>query len=250
MSSAIKVHNITVSYQSRTVLRGISTEIKPGTINAIIGPNGAGKSTLFKAILGLIPRDTGTVEIFGQTSQSLWHRKVAYIPQRENIDWDFPIVVQDLVMMGQYKKLGWFRFIKKANHEVVKKSLKEVGMEHFADRHIRMLSGGQQQRVFIARALAQESDILFMDEPFVGVDAKTQKAILNIIEKLKGEGKTIIMINHDLSILDRFDNILMLNKRLVAAGSPQEVYNDKNRHLTYGGQIAVWDEAETALRGV
>ncbi|RME04194.1 MAG: ABC transporter ATP-binding protein [Planctomycetota bacterium] len=244
--NALSITNLTVSYGKVPVLRGVSLEIPSCQNVCIVGPNGAGKSTLLKAVLGLVPRDTGEVEIFGDSSP-LAYRQIAYLPQRSQIDWDFPVTVRDVVRMGRYSRLGAFRWFGREDRRVVEEALEQMGIGDLADRHIRLLSGGQQQRVFIARALVQEARILFMDEPFVGVDATTQESILALIQKLKAEGKTILMVNHDLEILDHFDLLVMLNKQLIAFGPPEEVYNERNHRLTYGGLLSRVDRAEMEL---
>ncbi len=243
---AISINNLTVSYNQRPVLRGVTAKLEKAQIVAILGPNGAGKSTLLKAILGLIPCDSGEISIFGQKIAA-YRRQIAYIPQKEQIDWDFPVVVQDVVMMGRYPALGWLRRPSQNDYKLIEGALREVGMEELAMRHIRLLSGGQQQRVFLARALVQQASILLMDEPFVGVDATTQTAILALVDKLKQAGKTIVIINHDLSLCKRFDTIMLLNKQLIAMGSPQEVYTEENLRRTYGGQMTMVDQAEFSL---
>lgn len=244
---AISLHNVTVSYHDRPVLRGITAQIPTHKITGITGPNGAGKSTLLKAILGLTPRDNGEILILGKPIAQC-RQRIAYIPQKEQIDWDFPVVVQDIVIMGRYPALGWFRRTSSADYELVKNALADVGMQEYTKRHIRLLSGGQQQRVFIARALVQKADILLMDEPFVGVDATTQNTILNLLEKLRSDGKTIVIINHDLTLCKRFDLLMLINKQLIALGPPQEVYTEENMRRTYGGQMAMVDQAEILLR--
>jgi manganese/zinc/iron transport system ATP- binding protein len=245
--TAISIHNLTVSYHQRLVLRGITTEIPKGKLVTVIGPNGAGKSTLFKAILGLIPRDTGYVSVLGDREIRQIRRHIAYIPQKELVDWDFPVVVQDVVAMGRYQSMGWFRGMSDKDRAIIAQAMQEVGISDLARRHIRLLSGGQQQRVFIARALVQEAEILFMDEPFVGVDATTQTAIFTLMDKLKGSGKTMVIINHDLGILNRFDSILMLNKNVIAIGPPDKVYTETNIQRTYGVQTSMVEQAENSL---
>jgi manganese/zinc/iron transport system ATP- binding protein len=244
---AIAINNLTVSYRQRPVLRSITAKIPAGKLLAILGPNGAGKSTLVKAILGLIPKDSGEILVLGESDVKKFRTRIAYIPQKEQIDWDFPVIVRDVVAMGRYHARGWFAWLSADDRRLIEQAMQEVGISDFADKHIRLLSGGQQQRVFIARALVQQSDILFMDEPFVGVDATTQNAIFVLIEKLKAAGKTIIMINHDLSILKKFDRLMLINKGLIAMGAPEEVYTEANLQKTYGGQMTIVDQAETTL---
>ena len=246
---AIAINNLTVSYHQRPVLRSITTNIYQGTLTAVIGPNGAGKSTLFKAVLGLIPRDAGEITAHGEQGIQNLRRRIAYIPQKEQIDWDFPVVVRDVVTMGRYPSLGWFGRITGKDRQMVTDAMNEIGISELADRHIRLLSGGQQQRIFIARALVQQADILFMDEPFVGVDSTTQTAIFALIEKLKQQGKTVVMINHDLGILQKFDYVMMINRQLIAMGPPSEICTPENQQRTYGGQSAMVDQAEYSLWG-
>jgi manganese/zinc/iron transport system ATP- binding protein len=244
--SALELRNLTVSYGSKIVLRNVTLNIPEGASVSIVGPNGAGKSTLLKAALGLIGRNSGEVYVLGapfNPSQGL----LAYIPQKEIIDWDFPVTVRDVVTMGRGAGHGWFGRPGREDRNAVELALEKTGMSEFADRHIRQLSGGQQQRVFIARALAQGARILFMDEPFAGVDAATENAILDLMDDLKAEGRTLIMVNHDLDILDRFDWIVMLNGTLIAAGPTGETYNEKNRRLTFGPTLSEIVSAEQII---
>jgi manganese/zinc/iron transport system ATP- binding protein len=245
--SALEVKNLTVSYRSKTVLRNVTFALPAGTSTSIIGPNGAGKSTLLQACLDMIKRDSGEIFLFGRPFDSK-EGLLAYIPQKENIDWDFPVTVQDVVSMGRNAGLGWFGRPRKKDRELVRYSLEQVGMADFAERHIRQLSGGQQQRVFIARALAQQALVLVMDEPFSGVDASTESTILNLMDRLCNEGKTVIMVNHDLGILDRFDWVIMLNGTLIAAGPTRETFNEQNRQLTYGPTLNEIVKAEQIIQ--
>ncbi|MBX2851076.1 MAG: metal ABC transporter ATP-binding protein [Phycisphaeraceae bacterium] len=212
----------------------------------VIGPNGAGKSTLLKCMLGLIKPDYGHVEILGQPAKES-RREVAYVPQTEAVDWDFPVTVQDVVLMGRALAglLGWPG---KHDRERAQHALEQVGMTRYAKRHIRQLSGGQQRRVFLARALCQDAELLLLDEPFAGVDAASEHAIFTLIDDIRDLGKTVIVVNHDLSILDRFDQVLMLNQRVIVHGPPSEVVNDTNLSATYGGRLALLDEADETLR--
>ncbi|RME80988.1 MAG: metal ABC transporter ATP-binding protein [Planctomycetota bacterium] len=246
MEAAIELLNLTVSYHHKPALRGVSLKIPKGKITTIMGPNGAGKSTLLKAIIGLESLDTGEVRILGE-SQQKGKKWIAYLPQKEMIDWDFPMVVEDVVMMGRYPFLGPFRRIRHEDRIKVREALEKVNMWDFHNRHIRFLSGGQQQKVFIARALVQEAEILFMDEPFVGVDAKTQNVLLELIKGLKDEGKTVVVINHDFQILDHFDYLVFLNKQVIAAGPVEEVHNERNYSLAYGGRMPLVEKAEQRI---
>ncbi len=231
---AVKVKNLTVAYDSKPVLWNIDLEIPKGKLVAVIGPNGAGKTTLLKTILGLIKPVTGTIDIYNSTSKKS-RNNIAYVPQCGSVDWDFPTTVLDVVMMGRYGHLGWFKRVKNKEKEMAYDTLKKVGMEKYADRQISKLSGGQQQRVFLARALIQEAEIYFMDEPFKGVDAQTEKSIIKILKKLKEEGKTVIVVHHDLqTVKNYFDWVTLINLRLVANGGVEETFTKENIQLTYG----------------
>lgn len=241
---AIEVNNLTVSYSKKPALKGIDLKIPHGKIVGIIGPNGAGKSTLIKGMLGLIPLDSGEIKVFGKSLKENFPR-ISYIPQRESFDWDFPVVVQDVVMMGRYPHLKLFQKISDEDKAKVKAALQKVEMLEYAERQIRLLSGGQQQRIFIARALAQESDILFLDEPFVGIDAATETTIFAIMRKLKSEGKTILVVHHDLGrVTDYFDLVILINQRLIAYGKTSEKFNRDNLIKTYGGRLTILDKTE------
>lgn len=243
----INVKNLTVTYNKKPAIKGINLEIENGNIIGIVGPNGAGKSTLLKGILGLLPADTGEIKIFGKSiKESL--KRVAYIPQKEQFDWDFPINVSEVVMMGRYPYLSLFGNPKEADREIVNKVLEKVEMKKYADTQIRNLSGGQQQRIFLARALAQESDIYFLDEPFVGVDTKTEAAIFNLIKELKAEDKTIMIVHHDLNkVKDYFDKVILINQILVAYGNTNKVFTPDLLQKTYGGQLTILQKAEQLL---
>ena len=243
MTAALEVDNLSVAYQHRLVLRGVSFACPPGVIMGVVGPNGAGKSTLFKAILGLVPFAAGSVRVFGE-DVSRKRRRVAYVPQRELVDWDFPATVRDVVMMGRVPHIGWLRRPSRADQERVEAALAEVGMADLADRPIGQLSGGQQQRTFLARALAQGADLLLLDEPFVGIDAATEAVIYQIMERLRGGGKTILVVNHDLSAVHRYDLMALINGRLVAWGPPSEVFTPENLRATYGGRLAFLDRVD------
>ena len=246
-SPPIRVDNVTVAYDARPVLRSVSFVVEPGSTVGVIGPNGAGKSTLLKCVLGLINPDLGRVEIFGQPVDRVRDR-VAYVPQIEAVDWDFPVTVLDVALMGRYGRLGLFRWPGRRDRELAMDALSRVGMQDFAGRHIRQLSGGQQRRVFLARALCQGADLLLLDEPFAGVDASTEHAIFDLIDRMAEEGKTLVVVNHDLSVLDRFDALLMLNQRVVAFGPTEAVNTADNLRATYGGRLALLDQADEALR--
>ena len=243
----ISVRNVTVAYGQKPVLRSVSFDVPHGQLVGVVGPNGAGKSTLLRAILGLIPLDSGCVEIAGQPIGRCRNR-IAYVPQTEAVDWDFPVTVLDVVLMGRYGRLGWFGRPGRADRKAAHEALAQVAMSDFEDRHIRQLSGGQQQRVFLARALCQHADVLLLDEPFSGVDAATELAIFDLIDRLTADGKTLLVVNHDLSVLDRFDSVLLLNQQVVALGPTAEVVTDENLRRTYGGRLTLLDRADTALR--
>ena len=239
---ALEVHDLTVSYEKRPVLWGIDFTIPQGALCGIIGPNGAGKSTLIKAVMNLIEINSGYVKIFDKELDDV-RSQVSYVPQRESVDWDFPASVLDIVLMGRYSRLGLFKNPRKADKEAAMKALEMVGMDAYAKRQISQLSGGQQQRVFLARALTQEADIYLMDEPFAGVDAATEKAIVDILKKLTNEGKTIIVVHHDLqSVETYFDWVLLLNLRLVASGPMKQVFTPTLLEETYGGKLTLLTE--------
>lgn len=240
---ALQAHQLSVNYDKTPVLWDISLKIPSGEIVGIIGPNGAGKSTFIKTALGLLQPISGKIEFFGQPL-SACRRRIAYVPQRESVDWDFPILVRDLVLMGRYGSLGLFRWPRQADQAAVDHCLELVGMSAYANRQISQLSGGQQQRAFIARALVQEADVYFMDEPFAGVDMATETAIMNILRQLKAKGKTVFVVHHDLNTVESyFDWLIMLNMRLIACGNVLEVYNADTLNMTYGKSYALLDEA-------
>lgn len=235
---AVSVKDLTMAYREKPVLWDIDMEVPRGVLMAIVGPNGAGKTTLIKAILGLLKPAAGKVEIFGKpfASQRFY---VGYVPQRGSVDWDFPTNALDVVTMGRYAHLGWFKRPGKMDKELALDALDRVGMADFADRQISQLSGGQQQRVFLARALVQDAMIYFMDEPFVGVDAVTEKAIVSILKTLRDQGKTVIVVHHDLQTLSEyFDWAFLMNVRQIALGPVPEVITQENLKAAYGGRSA------------
>lgn len=237
MSTAISVRNLTVSYYDNTVLRNVSLDIDEGGLVGIIGPNGAGKTTLIKALLGLLPIDSGEISFFGHKlkQQRKWS---AYVPQRSLIDWDFPINVLETVLLGTYPQLGLLRRPGRAEREWARACLEEVGMEQYANRQIGELSGGQQQRVFIARALAQRANLLLLDEPFVGIDANSEETIINILRRLRAEGKTVLIVHHDLSkVHDYFDDVVLLNKELIGYGPVEQVFNKDLLTAAFAAQL-------------
>lgn len=246
MVQAVHADALTVAYDERPVLRSVSFTVSPGELVGVIGPNGAGKSTLLKCLLGLIRPDYGSVSVFGDPATE-GRRHVAYVPQTEAVDWDFPVTVRDVVLMGRARR-GWLGWPNAADRELAHEALEQVEMTRFEGRHIRQLSGGQQRRVFLARALCQEAELLLLDEPFAGVDAASEQAIFSLIDQIRHMGKTVIVVNHDLSILDRFDHVLMLNQRVIAYGPPAEAVNEQTLASTYGGRLSLLDQADETLR--
>ncbi len=243
----LSVHALTVAYQRKPVLWDIDFDCSPATLVAIVGPNGAGKSTLIKACLGLLPIAAGAIEFWGKPYRQM-RRRVGYVPQRESVDWDFPVSALDVVAMGRYGMIGWCRPVTRSHKRAALDALDRLGMADLAHRQISQLSGGQQQRVFLARALAQEADLYFMDEPFAGVDAATERAIVELLRTLKAEGKSVICVHHDLqTVPEYFDQALLLNMRVVAAGAVGEVFTNENLHKTYGGRLTILAEASEAL---
>ena len=245
--SPLSIHAMTVAYQRKPVIWDIDFDAGPNRLIAIVGPNGAGKSTLIKACLGLVPRASGQVEFWGEPYPRARSR-VGYIPQRESVDWDFPVSVLDVVCMGRYRRIGWFRPVTRKHKDAARACLERVGMRDYADRQISQLSGGQQQRVFLARALAQEADLYFMDEPFAGVDASTERAIVDVLRELRSGGKTVIAVHHDLqTVPEYFDDVVLLNMRVVSSGPVGEVFTEENLHKTYGGRLTLLSEAAEAV---
>jgi len=243
----LEIHDLTAGYYKKPVLWGIDLKVPKGKLVGVVGPNGAGKSTLIKAIMGLVPPSSGWVKIFGKTYNEN-RRRVGYVPQRESVDWDFPVTVMDVVMMGRYGHVGWFKRPKKADREIARDCLDKVKMLPFAKRQISNLSGGQQQRVFLARALAQESDIYFMDEPFAGVDAATETAIIALLHELREKGKTLLVVHHDLpTARNYFDQLLLLNMRVVAYGETEKVFTYELLQKTYGGRLTILSEVAEAV---
>jgi manganese/zinc/iron transport system ATP- binding protein len=231
------VNDLTVSYRDKPVLQDIDLVIPKGQLCAIIGPNGAGKTTLIKAALGLIPTASGSVRFFG-ASYADQRRRVGYVPQRASVDWDFPTTAIDVVMMGTYGKLGWLKRPGKAERQRALDALEQVRMAEFAERQISQLSGGQQQRVFLARALAQDAELYFMDEPFVGVDAVTEEAIIGLLKSLRAKGRTVVAVHHDLdSAPEYFDWLVLLNVRLIASGPFSTTFTSDNLRSAYGGAM-------------
>lgn len=238
----LEIHDLTVAYHKRPVLYGIDLQVPAGKLVGIVGPNGAGKSTLIKATMGVVPTASGWIKIFGQPFKRALTR-VGYVPQRESVDWDFPVNVMDVVLMGRYGHLRLMQRPTRRDREIARECLEKVHMLPYADRQIANLSGGQQQRVFLARALAQESDIYLMDEPFAGVDAATEASIVSLLQELKSRGKTIMVVHHDLpTARTYFDHLLLINMRVVAFGPTEEVFTHDLLQKTYGGRLTILSE--------
>lgn len=248
-ANPLSVHALTVAYHRNPVLWSIDFDAPPGSLTAIIGPNGAGKSTLIKACLGLIPKATGVVEFWGRPLRRV-RQRIAYVPQRESVDWDFPVSALDVVAMGRYRRIGWCLPVSKAHKRAARHALSQVGIAELADRQIAQLSGGQQQRVFLARALTQEADLYFMDEPFAGVDAATERTIVDLLRALRKDGKTVVCVHHDLTTVPAyFDHALLINTRVIAAGPTAEAFTDDNLRRTYAGKLTLLSEAATLMTG-
>jgi ABC-type Mn2+/Zn2+ transport system ATPase subunit len=239
----LELNRVSISYNSHPALEDVSFEIPHGARVAVVGPNGAGKSTLFKALVGLLPLNQGQILIHGR-SLGTHQDCVAYIPQREDVDWRFPVTVEDVVMMGRFGKFGWFRRASAQDKKIVRSVMDQMGILPLAQRSIGELSGGQQQRAFLARALAQEPHILLMDEPFTGVDITTQEMTLNLLDKLHAQNVTVLVSTHDLNMAaQRFDAVILLNHRLIAYGTPQQVFTQQNVSLAFKSQVMFMDSA-------
>lgn len=231
--AVLKVQNIAVAYQEKTVLQHITLNVKAGTMTAIVGPNGAGKSSFIKAILGLIPNVTGDILFFGRHYKEVFKR-IGYVPQRANIDWDFPISAIEVVLMGFQKHMKWYERYSKLHRKLALEALAKVGMESYAQRHIKQLSGGQQQKIFLARALVEQADLYILDEPLVGIDKMTEATIIETLHQLVKEGKTVIVVHHDLNtITNYFDHIIMLNQTLIAAGEVKAIFTEQHIKQTF-----------------
>lgn len=242
-TAAINISHLGVHYRTQEALRDVNCIIKPGKLTGIFGPNGAGKSTLMKAILGLVHTSSGQV-LYKNKPLMQQLDQVAYVPQRSQIDWNYPATVWDVVMMGRVKKTGWLRSFSTVSRQVAKEALERVGMKEFQNRPIGELSGGQQQRVFLARALTQQAEIFCFDEPFVGIDQKTQAIIFEIFHELAAENKTVLVVNHDLGqSIAHFDDLILLNCDLIATGSRQQVLTEQNLHQAYGGKVMYFSDA-------
>ena len=244
----LSVYDLTVAYHRKPVIWDVSFDIPLGSLVGVVGPNGAGKSTLLKAVMDLVPRASGRVAIFGQPYRQARHR-VGYVPQRESVDWDFPVDALDVVTMGLYSKIGWCMPVRKKHRQAALEALQRVGIAELAHRQISQLSGGQQQRTFLARALVQEVDLYLMDEPFAAVDAATERAIVDILREMKQRGKTAIVIHHDLqTVREYFDYVILLNMRIVAHGPVDDVFTSENLQKTYGGRLTLLEEVTEAMR--
>jgi manganese/zinc/iron transport system ATP- binding protein len=246
--SPLDVHNVTVAYRNKPVLWNVDFTLEPGKLTAVVGPNGAGKSTLLKAVLGLVPTGGGEVRVFGKPVESV-RKQVAYVPQRESVDWDFPVQVADVVLMGRYPNLSFFSRPSKEDRDRAAQAIRDVGLQGLEKRQISQLSGGQQQRVFLARALAQDANLFIMDEPFAGVDAATEASILAILQRLRSNGKTVLVVHHDLqTVASYFDDVLLLNLTRMAFGPVETAFTSENLQKTYGGRLTLLTEALEAAR--
>ncbi|HEY3429960.1 MAG TPA: metal ABC transporter ATP-binding protein [Cyclobacteriaceae bacterium] len=248
IQSALEVHDLTVAFDRKPVLWNIDLMLPQGKLIGIIGPNGAGKSTLIKSVMGLLPLSSGFVKVFDKPLNEV-RDQISYVPQRESVDWDFPASVMDVVLMGRYSKIGLFKRPRKADRDVALDCLRKVGMEAYANRQISQLSGGQQQRTFLARALAQQANLYFMDEPFAGVDAATEKAIIDLLQEMTSANKTVIVVHHDLqSVTQYFDWVILLNTRLVASGPTSSTFTQANLQETYGGKLTLLTDVADLIR--
>jgi len=245
--TALSIKNLTVSYHNQPALWDIDLDIPAGVMAGIVGPNGAGKSTLIKSLLGLVPSLSGEVMVHGRP-YATQRKRVGYVPQRSSVDWDFPTTALDVVTMGLYGRLGWLKRPGRKERHEAQEALEMVGMSALAERQISQLSGGQQQRVFLARALVQQADVYFLDEPMAGVDATTERAIIDILRRLRDAGKTLIVVHHDLqTVRTYFDWLLLLNVRVIASGKAEEVFKIDHLRQAYGGQIALLNDNESLM---
>jgi manganese/zinc/iron transport system ATP- binding protein len=236
--NAVEVTDLTVAYGDKPVLWDVDVDVPAGVLMAVVGPNGAGKTTLIRAILGMVEPAAGRALVYGRPYAEQ-RRLVGYVPQRGSVDWDFPTSVLDVVLMGRYGRLGWVRRPAAEDRAAARQALEHVGMSEFEGRQISQLSGGQQQRVFLARALVQEAEVYFMDEPFQGVDATTEKAIVQLLRELRTRGKTVVAVHHDLqTVPEYFDQVTLLNVPRIASGPVEEVFTEENLRGTYGGRAA------------
>ena len=247
-SPVIELHNLTVTYESKPALWNVDYELPGQEIVGVIGPNGSGKSTMIKAIMGLVDTASGHVEVFDQHIDQV-RQRVAYVPQRSSVDWDFPVNVFDAVLMGRIRPGNVFRRYSARDRQIALACIDKVNLRPYVNRQIAQLSGGQQQRVFIARALAQEADLYLLDEPFAGVDIATETAIVALLKEMKQEGKTILVVHHDLqTVTQYFDWLIMLNTRLVAIGPTAKVFNTQNLNDTYGGKLDILSQVAELMK--
>lgn len=247
--SPLAIRGLTVSYGQKPAVFSVDATFAQGEMTAIIGPNGAGKSTMLKAALGIVPAVSGKVTIYGRDLESARHR-IAYVPQRASVDWDFPTRVLDVVLMGLYRELGLLGRVKARHRDAAMECLSRVGMTDFANRQIGQLSGGQQQRVFLARALAQQADLYLLDEPFAGVDAATEKAIISVLQDLRAQGRSVVAVHHDLAtVRDYFDRAFLINVRKIAEGPLDQAFTPENLQTTYGGRLASGQLDQLTLAG-
>lgn len=244
----LSIYDLTVAYHRKPVLWDISIDFPAGQLIGVVGPNGAGKSTLIKAVMDLLPKASGDIRVFGQPYRAQRGR-VGYVPQRESVDWDFPVNALDVVAMGLYGQIGWCLPVRRKHRQLAAEALDRVGLADFGKRQISQLSGGQQQRTFLARALVQDADLYLMDEPFAAVDAATERAIIEILKEMKQRGKTVLVIHHDLqTVADYFDYVVLLNMRVVAHGPVETTFHQDNLQKTYGGRLTLLEEATEAMR--
>lgn len=247
-AATLDIHDVTVAYDRRPVLWNIDLTLNDPGLVAIVGPNGAGKSTLIQAVMGLIPVTSGRVTAWGRTIDEQ-RRRIGYVPQRETVDWDFPVNVLETVLMGTYGELGWFRRPKASHRQRALECLERVGISNLATRQIGQLSGGQQQRVFLARALVQNADLYFMDEPMAGVDAATERIMFDLLKTLRDSGRSIVVVHHDLrTVTEHFDEVILLNVRVVASGPVATTFVPENLQATYGGRLSILDTMAEAVR--
>jgi manganese/zinc/iron transport system ATP- binding protein len=249
-SDVLNIWNLSVSYAKQPVLWDLTLQVPQGKIVGVIGPNGAGKSTFIKAIMGLIPTDHGLIEIFGKPLRAV-KKRISYVPQRNSVDWNFPASVFDIVLMGRYAHLGLFKRPRQVDKDKAMHALQQVEMDHLATKKISNLSGGQQQRIFIARALAQEADLYFMDEPFVGIDIATEQTIITLLKRLATEGKSIIVVHHDLQTVQQyFDWVILLNMHLIGAGTVEDMLQPHLLQTAYRGKLTVLSNVSKLMQNI
>lgn len=244
--SKIIIENLSVNYDGQHALKNVTCSINSGQLVGIVGPNGAGKSTFIKAIMGL-EKSVGTVKVFGKTMKEM-RKRISYVPQRSSIDFDFPVLVEDVVLMGRFAFIPWYKRAGAKDKQIAKDALSQVGMSEFAKRQIGQLSGGQQQRVFLARALAQHAEIFFLDEPFVGIDVRSEEIIIDLLRGLQKQGKTIFVVHHDLSKVEKyFDELILLNQELIGSGKIKDVYTPELLSKAYKGSITVFGNKDNMM---